>query len=162
MKPVLCETSSYWAMPVLVGRRRRGEFPEREIFPTGLATQGYAKIFWVSNFFVPSPQLSLFQNRKTLGTRFYFVNQWVRSFCSNVPMFQDSEQGLGRGRGYTQRHLRKNKMKSFHASFTLRLFPIHYFWNIGTNAPFIYIFIKNYYYYSNKIKHLRSARSPKS
>ena len=119
--------------------------------------------FWMSaNEFVPSLRLSLFQNRKTLGTRFYFVNQRLNSFCSNVPMFQDDEQSLARGRGDTQRHLLKNKMKSPHAIFTLRLFPIHYFWNIGTKRLYIYIFIKNYYYYSNKIKHLRLTRPPKS
>jgi hypothetical protein len=65
-------------------------------------------------------------------------------------------------RGDTQRHLRKNKMKSPHKFLPGRLFPLHYFWNIGTNALSIYLYKNYYYYYSLKINYLHAPRFSKT
>jgi hypothetical protein len=65
-------------------------------------------------------------------------------------------------RGDTQRHLRKNKMKSPHKFLPVRLFPLHYFWNIGTNALSIYLYKNYYYYYSLKINYLHAPRFSKT
>lgn len=65
-------------------------------------------------------------------------------------------------RGDTQRHLLKNKMKSPHANLSVRLFPLHYFWNIGTNALSIYLSLNYYYYYSLKINYLHAPRFSKT
>ena len=84
-KPVLYERSQLWVSE---------------------ASSGWVRMPRSGQFsFVPRGLCRLFQNRKRLGTRFCFVKQRVRCVCSNVPMFQESMNGLGRGRGYTQRHL---------------------------------------------------------
>jgi hypothetical protein len=65
-------------------------------------------------------------------------------------------------RGDTQRHFISYLMKSPHANLPAILFPLHYFWNIGTNPLSIYLFINYYYYYFLKINYLHLPRFPKT
>jgi len=91
--------------------------------------------------FVPRGLFHLFQNRKGLGTRFYFINQKVNPVCSNVPMFQESMNRLGRGRGDTQRHFISYLMKSPQNFITGIIFILKTLEHWNKTPLYLYLYI---------------------